>query len=904
MSLAAKSPSAANQSTAYNSTNTFWWRSSSIAALALFLAPPLFAQFAPAPGTGPGLNETVEAIESAGVTTRILYITAHPDDESAAVLAYLARGLHADVALLSLTRGEGGQNALGPEQAPQLGLIRTQELLAATRGYGVKLFFTRAKDFGYSKTPEETEKIWGDEVLSDMVRAIRAFRPDIVINNFGGVHGGHGHHQAAGLWTPKAVQLAADTSFRLSSDAARLAAAESGDSTEDSEKPWGGANRPVRILDVDRGGGNVPKTSYQLPLNEVSPLWGKTWREIGIDAFANHRTQGISAFLGSSFLHRPIALVAENGEKIDPASLARPLHTLGGDAAEGNAGNACDQGAFFCPVLKQSEDDLAKAREQALALHWEQAAANIAAAAKELSSLYPGGGHAAHWVAGDPRLAELHWAQQRMDRALALAAGLEIVAQADRSAVVAGEPFTVDAEARCRKEAGCVLGKLQLVLPPDATQAANGTDAAKGQKFTVVINRAPAAPGIWEQQQPEPPPLATATQELSLAGYFFTAQQVVTHVEATSTRIDRVAVRMVPAYTLALEPDQEIELLARPKKPFDVLLRVHSYATKPAKVEIGLSAPQGWTVSPEVALQFSGAGDLYAKVNVAPPGNLSRGTYPLTAFAQRGSEKFTASLAPLPSLPTLLWSQPAECRVFAFDASVPDNLRVGYISAESEPVPEALERLGIRVEMLDAAALAFGDLSRFDAVVVGVRAYELRSELVGANQRLLDYVSHGGTLVVQYQRDFAWDKAQYAPYPAKIASDKPNSPLPRITDENSPVKFLKPDDLLLNAPNKITPDDFRGWIQERGLYFWSQFDANYTPLLAMNDPGEPEQNGALVYTHYGKGTYIYSGLAFFRQLPEGVPGAYRLFINLLSASREAGRNPSQQPAPAPANQSR
>src|SRR5246127_4744066 len=169
-----------------------------------------YAQFPPAPGTGPGLAETLEAIDSAPVTTRILYVTAHPDDESAAVLTYLARGLHADVALLSLTRGEGGQNALGPEQAPQLGLIRTQELLEATRGYGVKLYFTRAKDFGFSKTPEETEKVWGDQVMEDMVRVIPTFRPNIVVNNWGDVHGGHGHHQAAGLLTPKAVALAAD----------------------------------------------------------------------------------------------------------------------------------------------------------------------------------------------------------------------------------------------------------------------------------------------------------------------------------------------------------------------------------------------------------------------------------------------------------------------------------------------------------------------------------------------------------------------------------------------------------------------------------------------------------------------------------------------------------------------
>ena len=233
--------------------------------------------------------------------------------------------------------------------------------------------------------------------------------------------------------------------------------------------------------------------------------------------------------------------------------------------------------------------------------------------------------------------------------------------------------------------------------------------------------------------------------------------------------------------------------------------------------------------------------------------------------------------------------------VHALAINVPQNLRVGYVTAESEPVPEALQRLGISVDMLNATALAFGDLSRFNAIVVGVRAYELRPELAGANQRLLDYVSKGGTLVVQYNRDFIWDKLQPAPYPALISPPLPPAkegapqtprPLPRITDENSPVKFLKPADPLLNTPNKITWEDFKGWVQERGLYFWTEFDPKYTPLLAMNDPSEPPLDGGLVYAHYGKGMYIYTGLAFFRQLPEGVPGAYRLFVNLLSASRE------------------
>jgi len=193
--------------------------------------------------------------------------------------------------------------------------------------------------------------------------------------------------------------------------------------------------------------------------------------------------------------------------------------------------------------------------------------------------------------------------------------------------------------------------------------------------------------------------------------------------------------------------------------------------------------------------------------------------------------------------------------------------------------------LGIQVELLDAANLAFGDLAKYDAIVVGVRAYELRSDLGGANQRLLDYVSGGGTMLVQYERDFAWDGKNLAPYLAKISSTKPGEPLPRITDETAAVTFLKPEDSLLNRPNKITAKDFDSWVQERGLYFWTDFDPKYTPLVSMHDPGEKDLNGGLVYAKYGKGTYIYTGLAFFRQLPEGVPGAYRLFVNLLSASR-------------------
>jgi hypothetical protein len=458
--------------------------------------------------------------------------------------------------------------------------------------------------------------------------------------------------------------------------------------------------------------------------------------------------------------------------------------------------------------------------------------------------------------------------------------------EADRTNFVQGEDATVTVAFHCRSGVDCpvrarygaVALRTDYVYSP---KEQDKLDFSAGTKFPIAVARAkPVSP--WELLQPTPDPAVEAmfrTSENPVCLEFNIVP--VTHVEATSTRVDRVPVRIVPAYTLEVEPKQAIDVLVKQAQPFDVLLKVHSYATKAASVSVGVDVPAGWTASAPQEMAFDGVGDRYVKIKVTPPKQIAPGNYAITAYAKRGNDKFTTSLTPLPSLPTQLWEEPAQCVVHAFDISVPANLRVGYIAAEGEPIPDSLRMLGINVELLDAQALAFRDLSKFDAIVTGNRAYELRSDLPGANQRLLDYAANGGTLVVQYNTAISWDAHQYAPYPAKIGN-----PTPRITDETAPVKFLKPDDALLNRPNKIGDADFQGWVQERGLYYWKEFDPKYTALLGMNDPGEAELDGGLVYTKYGKGIYIYTGLAFFRQLPEGVPGAFRLFVNLLSASRE------------------
>lgn len=845
--------------------------------VAIFTIFPLSsrAQFPPAPGTGPGLPETIEAIDNARVTTRILYITAHPDDESAAVLTYLARGLHADVALLSLTRGEGGQNALGPEQAPQLGLIRTQELLAATRGYGVKLYFTRARDFGFSKTPQETEKVWDGQVLEDMVRLIRAFRPNIVINHWGGVHTGHGHHQASGLLTPKAVHMAADVSYNPSDPTGKLPVPV-------DEAPWN-PQPPVLILNLDRS--DSPK-GYLLPLDDVDPLYGKSYREIGLDAFVSHHTQGIAGFLNSPFLRRPIALVPEDGSKFDPRSLALTLVSV----ASLKGPCACEQ------QLKQTDQLLESARASALKLDWPSAVSALVSAEKTWQSASV----ASARTGEPPDLAKAEFLsreKQKLDRALQLAAGLQFFADADRGEVVALEDFTVNISSRCRPEVKCGFSSPEFSYTQSiermhpSSKSKEGSEKAAELSWVVTFGKTPGGPNVLGGQPcppprylrpgltPEPPPLMEVGREIHIDDFVFCPYVPVMHTTATSTTVVRVPLRLVPAYTLAVDPTQFVAVLNAPRKPFDVFLRVHSYSEKAAKVSAGLGVPDGFTTTAPVAVSFAGEGEQYTKFTVTPPGKLEAGNFTVTAYADCGGERFATTLEPLPSVPTILWAEPAQTVVHAFDINVPPHLHVGYISAEGEPIPDALRRLGIAVDMLDTNALEFLDLLHYDAIVVGVRAYELRPELAGANKRLLEYVSNGGTLIVQYNRDFIWDKLLPAPYPARIGT-----PTPRITDETAEVKFLKPGDPLLNHPNKITQADFQNWIQERGLYFWSDFDSRYTALLSMHDPGEKDLTGGLVYAKFGKGTYIYTGLAFFRELPEGIPGAYRLFVNLLCAS--------------------
>jgi LmbE family N-acetylglucosaminyl deacetylase len=815
---------------------------------------------------GQSLADTIEAINKSRVTTRILFVTAHPDDEWSSLLTYLSRGLDADVGLLTLTRGQGGQNAIGPEQGGALGIIRTEELLAADGHYGVHQFFTRAPDFGFSKSPDQTMRIWDNIALEDMVRAIRTYRPQVVINGWGGVHSGHGQHQASGILTAQAVIAAADPKMFPEQITEGLAS-------------W------KVTLEVRLAREKTPD-AVELPVNDVSPLWGKSYTEMGMEGHALHRSQGTPAFFGNVFFRRPIYLVVENekgtGGKFDAKLLMEPITSL--------SARFPSLQASMSTRLTAADADLKAALVAVRSMQRTDAATSLAQAGLQIGVLRNEISKTAMADRANSEtssaLFELQRVSERIDRALAEDVAISFEAQADRHELVAGEDFSVQVAFD-----GKPIVPVKWTLDANDIQVPLGWRASKepekqdneSANFKISIPGDAKAPSSPQNAiLPFPPPLVRVALTVVWSSYRFTIEKPVESVQATTTGIATYPLELVPAVTLTVEPEQVMVPVQRASEPVKLLARIRYHGTKQAKVEVGVEAPEGWKAQPVAPLDFSTSGDQLIRFVVAAPEQTLPGAYALHPYARIGEEPFQTSLEPIPTLPTRNWSEPSDATVHVLNLNVPANLRVGYIAAENDPLPEILRQLGIQVDLLDEVALAFGDLNQYDAIAVGIRAYELRPDLLRTNQRLLDYVDRGGTLLVQYQRDFAWDKELPAPYPAKMG-DK----VARVTDPNSPVRFLVPDSPLMNSPNKITLADFQGWEQERGLYFWGTFDPRYQALLGLKDFNESEVTGALVTARVGKGLYIYTGLSFFRELPAGVPGAYRLFVNLLSQTQHA-----------------
>ena len=568
--------------------------------------------------TGQSLADTIEAINKSRETTRILFVTAHPDDEWSSLLTYLSRGLNADVGLLTLTRGQGGQNAIGPEQGGALGVIRTEELLAAGEHYGVHQFFTRAPDFGFSKSADQTMKIWDNIALEDMVRAIRTYRPQVVINGWGGVHSGHGQHQASGILTPQAVAAAADPKMFPEQIAEGL-------------PPW------KVTLEVRLAREKTPD-AMELPVSDVSPLWGKSYTEMGMEGHALHRSQGTPAFFGNVFFRRPIYLIAENEKgtagKFDAKLLAEPLTSL--------SARFPSLQASMATRLTAADADLKAALAAARTMQRTDAATSLAQAGLQIGALRNEISRNAMADRANKETSSALWelqrASERIDGALAEDVALPFEAQADRHELVAGEDLSVEVTV------GKPIVPVKWTLDVNSLEVPTGWAATKeeakhdseSENFKITIPPDAKPPSSPEDAiLPFPRPLIRVALAAVWSSYRFTIEKPVQSVQATTTGIATYPLELVPAVTLTVEPQQVMVPVQRASEPVKLLARIRYHGTKPAKVEVGVDAPDGWKAQPIAPLDFS-AGDQLIRFIVAPPAQILPGAYALHPYARIG----------------------------------------------------------------------------------------------------------------------------------------------------------------------------------------------------------------------------------------------------------------------------
>jgi LmbE family N-acetylglucosaminyl deacetylase len=801
---------------------------------------------APRQPNGAELERTLEKLSVVG---NVLFVAAHPDDEDTRLLAYLVNDKLMRVAYLSVTRGEGGQNLIGPEQGPLLGIIRTQELLAARGIDGAEQLFTRARDFGYSKTPDETLEIWGkDDVLSDVVWAVRTFKPDLIITRFlpQPTPGNHGHHVASAMLAQEAFRRAADPTYHPE-QLTRTTVWQAKRVVVDVP-PWG--LKP----------GEVPPDTVKEELSGYSPRLGLSWGEIAAQSRSMHKSQGFGAAAGWG--PRPAF-----------------FRTLDGDAPKQSLFEGIDFTWGRVPGSARLAATLRRVAKQYNEAAPQTSIPGLLEAHREMQAL-----------------PESAWKAQKLGEvldAIAACAGLRLEAQASDSSTVPGNSLKVTAGVLNRSPAALRLeevhfsdgtvAKVEKPLPenvpvtvdqvmqiPRETPLSNPywLDAPPGRGIFTV--RDPALIGV-----PEEPAALQAEFELSFGAQKFSISRPVTYVwtdPVAGERTRRVEVlppvAVDPASSILMFPD------GQPKELKVSLKAAQAQVSGILRVEL----PERWTAQPaSMPFALAKKGDEAELVfHIQPPAAASAGD--LRVVAVISGQEISRGLRRIehPHIPIQTLLPESKVKLVRFDLAK-GGARLGYIVGAGDEVPGALRQAGYDVTFLEDGALTNEPLSRFDAIVVGVRAYSTNRRMPFYFKRLMSYVEGGGTLVVQYDTGdrFGPLPPEIGPYSFQITHD-------RVTDETAAVHFDLPNDPAVSWPNKLVPADFDGWIQERGLYFAGKWDEHYRTVLSMNDPGEAPLRGSLLIAPYGKGTFVYTGLAFFRQLPAGVPGAYRLFANLLA----------------------
>lgn len=867
----------------------------------------------------------------------VLMITAHPDDEDGGLLVQQTRGLGARAALMTLTRGEGGQNAMSDDMYDALGLLRTQELLAADRYYGVDQYWGSVMDYGFSKTREEALEKWGhDRVLGEVVRVIRQNRPLVLVSVFAGAPtDGHGNHQVSGEVTQEAFVAAGDpTRFP--------------EQIQEGLRPWNPQKVyahvpffqptkegiydyatdkyvPVRFFDYvhQQWIEGKPSTDLRIAEGDLYAPAGLTYLQIGRQGLAFQRTQNHGGMipppaLFSSEYHR-------YGERVATAS---PEHSLydGIDCSVQAIGDlATGDTAFLRPGLQAIADRV----EEASALYKVDHAAAIApillTGLKATRALLSSVEKSSLEEPGKSDVAfELRVKERQFEHALSLVLGVYFDAAVAPEHAPDGSPFApiqptftvaIPGQAFSVQTRVVNTGSEDLDIDSVSVSSPSGEDWSV-EADSPAVKQLPQKHDIQPRFKVKVPPDAKFTrpfysrpnqeqpyyniddqrwQTLSTEPYPLEAKlrllyqgeplemravvQALHREESLGIEADPLVVE--PAISVLVEPGAGAAPLHA--HSFSLTCTLHSNVKGTAQGILRLHLPEGWTSKPvESPFTLQRDGDTQSVTFEIVPKNIQLKAYEIKAVADYQGKNFEEGyrMVGYSGLRSYPYYQAAAYKAVGMDVAVAPGLRAAFVPGTGDDVPRAIQNLGITTQILAAQALPTANLANFDVIILGVRAYAVRPELRAANDKLLDYVKNGGTLIVQYNLQ-NFDRG-YGPYPFALGSNPA-----KVVDETSPIQLLDPASPLFRWPNVITPQDFAGWQEERGHGFLQSWDPRYQPLIETHDPDQPAQKGGLLLAHYGKGLYVYDAFALYRQLPSGVPGAYRILANLVSA----GKNP-------------
>ena len=808
----------------------------------------------------------LQELRSFATTGSVLYIAAHPDDENTQVITYLARGRGYRTAYLSLTRGDGGQNLLGPQLGETLGVARTQELLAARRLDGGRQYFTRAKDFGYSKNAEETLGVWDRQaVLGDIVRVIREFRPDVIITRFPpGPARTHGHHTASAVLAVEAFRLAADTTAFPE---------QLGDL-----KPWQtrrivhnvgrgiAAANPVAGMAVAGLPADVPDGPgvAKLDVGGRDPASGESFGSIAARSRGMHKTQGFDV----------------TAPPLNEGSRVEPFVFLAGDMATRDLFAGLDTTWARFP----GGDEVARSIDEAIASFNAQ---DVAASVPALLAIH----RRLAALLTDPVVADK---RAQLDRIIQACVGLEVDTVVERAEAVSGE--TVKLRHRVVVHSRVPVRWTAMRHPGGHGAIGKAVDlrpdrpVVRETSWMVPTGTPPTQPywlrgegtaGAFAVDDPsligraENPPVIPLEYVFEVGGQSLVIRgEPMTVGDPLNPALRRRLTIIAP---VSLRFTAGVQLFS-PGAARTVVVEVTA-ARAGAAGTLHLDTPAGWAVTPgsqRFRLGVPGEHARFTFTVTAPPRAM---TAALGASVEINGRRFVQQRVEIRyhHLPLQLLQPLARAKVLVLDLATRGH-RVGYLPGAGDQLPAALEQMGYAVTSLTGADLRPERLRGLDAVVIGVRAFNVRTDLAERLATLFAYVEAGGTVVAQYNTLDRLREAWLAPFQLRLSRD-------RVTDEHAPVTILAPEHPALTAPNQITPADFDGWVQERGLYFPDRWDERFTPILACSDPGEAPLNGGVLVARHGNGYFVYTSLAWFRQLPEGVSGAYRLFANLVSLGK-------------------